>query len=146
MSNLETLACLLLPMGDAYWLIPSVVGAEVVPQPWLRSSQKEPVLSYPWREQDIPLINSEWLLGEASVKVDEPISRRICVLSSTQKAPKHPFWGIEMTGVPLFLSLKENEVLLSEESDLPVYAEAKVTLPFKRSAYVPKLNYLEELL
>ena len=137
-----TLSCLLLPLGEKYWLIPSVVGAEIVSEPWVREAQQETLLSYEWREQTIPLINSEWLLEQHQSSTPH---RRVCVLNSLNKKSKAPFWGLELSGLPLFVQLKQEAINPLPESNLPKYIQAKVQLSDQKIAYVPKLEELELL-
>lgn len=131
----EALHCLLLPVGDMFWLIPSVMGAEVL----ARSGEGR---FYQWRGLDLPLIAGSDLVNRP---VDRASYERIIVLQSIQTESKTPFWGLLLNDLPKMVSLTHRDLSLLPEISLPRYMQMAVrVLDHEKTIYVPNFSELEQ--
>jgi hypothetical protein len=129
----EALHCLLLAVGEMVWLIPSVMGAEVV------SKSAESTPSYHWRGLELPLLaGTDLIKGEGT-----PFSyERIIILQSVQQETKIPFWGLLLNQLPQIVSLTHRDISVVPETTVPPYIQAAIHLEgCEELIYLP--NFLE---
>ena len=139
----EALHCLLLPLHQLYWIVPSVAAAEVLLGVFEQPKHTEPVLSYTWRKETIPLLSAECLMG---LKNTANPHGRLLVLHSTQPETSVPFWALELQNLPRIVRLTHSDVSLTPESTLPPYMQAKVLLEDYENTYIPNLEQIEGFL
>lgn len=138
----EALHCLLLSMGDMVWLVPSVMGAEVLSVEGL--IQSESILqTYEWRGQQIPLLSASLLLKRPKVG----IPTRIIVLHSVQAETETPFWGLLLDSLPQIIRLSHRDLAVLPEEGMPPYMQAQLHLAnMEGTIYLPNFSALESAL
>ena len=133
----EALHCLLLPIGDMLWLVPSVMGAEVL-------SKSGEGHSYAWRGLDIPLVSGTDLIPDLNVKA---AYERIIVMQSVQAETKIPFWGLLLNQLPQIVSLTHRDLSLVPAAKLPPYMQTVVRLEGRdQLIYLPNFPEIEHFL
>jgi chemosensory pili system protein ChpC len=142
-KNKEALHCLLLPLHHMYWIIPSVAAVEVLLEAFTQPKRTEPLSSYTWRKETVPLLSAECLMG---LETTANPQGRILVLHSTQSDTSVPFWALELQNLPRIVQLAHSDVTLTPENTLPPYIQAKIMLEGYENIYIPNLAQIEGFL
>jgi len=150
MSNLNTgLRCLLLPTNGGPLLLPSAVIAEVSSyQPPESISETQPnwllgILN--WREQQIPMLSIEEALSLSTTTVSSTKKYRTIILYGLESNQTLPFYAFIAIDVPRpFIITEEN--ITDPNTDARRGIAFNVKINQQESAWLPDLNYLENLL
>ncbi len=137
---------LLIPIqGDAL-LLPSALVAEVISY-----NQPEPIGDGPtwvlgttrWREQDIPIVSMELVIGKVVPDYRE-VRARVIVVYTLGRHPEMPFYGIVAQGIPgVYRADPESMRLLDDEIGDQPYVAAWIELRESGQAVIPDLNVLQ---
>lgn len=138
----QTVRSVLIPISDAYVLIPSAMVAEVLRVQEIEI-QASPVESLEgqlrWRGQTVPLLSVETIAGLPAVS--DGTDPRIVVLYGLQEAL--PFLAINSSSAPKILSITADMLQQPETiEDLPGLV-AKLSLD-EQTVYLPDVDYLQE--
>lgn len=138
------LATLLIPMHGKQLVLPNVTVAEVIPyvQPDPREDAPSWYLgTFPWRNQNIPVVSFEALNEEPFVSNSQ--SRRIAVLNGLVDSQRLPFCAMVTEGMPRLMRVTADEVSVDEEVESGPCEIGRVIVNGER-AVIPNVDKLQE--
>lgn len=138
------LATLLIPMHGKQLVLPNVTVAEVIPYVKPESRDDAPswyLGTFPWRNQDIPIVSFEALNEEPFVSNSQ--SRRIAVLNGLIDNQRLPFCAMVTEGMPRLMRVMADEVSVDEEADTGPCEIGRVIVNGER-AVIPNIDKLQE--
>ena len=107
----QEIASLLVPLHNRLLLLPNVSVAEIVPATPVFPVDGAPTWylgSCIWREQKVPLVSFEALLGEERVEIDK--ATRFAVLNTTGLSEDLGFIALSTQGIPRLARVNEEEI------------------------------------
>lgn len=141
------LATLLIPMNDKQLVLPNVTVAEVIPFVEPESVDNSPswfLGTFPWRNQQIPIVSFEALNGEPFIS--QSSRRRIAVLNGLVDSQRLPFCAMITEGMPRLMRVMPDEVAVDEEASEPGPCEIGKVLVSGERAVIPNVDYLQQQL
>lgn len=141
----QEIASLLVPLSNRLLLLPNVSVAEIVP-----ATPVFPVDSAPewylgsciWREQKVPLVSFEALLGEEVVKIDK--GTRFAVLNTTGLSEDLGFIALSTQGIPRLARVNEEEITTRDVDNKPF--ELMHVSWAGEDAVIPDVRAIEQVL
>lgn len=139
------LATLLIPMNEKQLVLPNVTVAEVIPFVEPEPMDNTPswfLGTFPWRNQQIPIVSFEALNGEPFLS--QSSRRRIAVLNGLVDGQRLPFCAMVTEGMPRLMRVMPDEVAVDEDaSELGLCEIGKVLVSGER-AVIPNVDYLQQ--
>lgn len=143
-NAVNELATLLIPMHGKQLVLPNVTVAEVIPYVEPDPQDDSPswyLGTFPWRNQNIPIVSFEALNEEPFVSKSH--SRRIAVLNGLVDSQRLPFCAMVTEGMPRLMRVMVDEVSVDEEADNGPCEVGRVIVNGER-AVIPNVDKLQE--
>ncbi len=140
----DALPSLMLPVGNRTLLLPSVAVAEMVSytEPKLVDVAPDWLLGhFTWREQEIPLLSLERLLGQAISPLTS--KSRIAVLNNTGLSDELPFLALVTSGIPRLVRLTEGDIQTDTDHAVQMFDRLWVRLD-EELLVIPDVTALEQ--
>ena len=143
-TDSDSMACLMIPIGESNLLIPNVTVAEILP--WRRIKRWEGCPEWcmgllGWRGETVPVVRFE-RFNEANSGAGK--GRCLLIMNRTQKGSDREFYGLAVDGLPRLVRLS-NDDLENLPGSLKAADAAHLQVGLE-SAVVPRLSYIEEQL
>lgn len=145
MGTANDLATLLIPMNEKQLVLPNVTVAEVIPFVEPDPIDNTPswfLGTFPWRNQQIPVVSFEALNGEPFIS--QSGRRRIAVLNGLVDSQRLPFCAMITEGMPRLMRVMPDEVAVDEEASQPGVCEIGKVLVSGERAVIPNVDYLQQ--
>lgn len=148
MPELETrLRCLLVPLADRLWLVPSAVVAEVTGAAQLSQVPGAPhwlLGEFSWRRQALPVISVEAIGGAERRR---GLRNKVVVLYSLKRMVDLPYYGVQTAGNPRVFRATSETVATREVAVPRGHRSLQgVMIDGKEDAWIPDLEGIEDLI
>ena len=144
--KLETLRCLLIPVGSRHLLLPNSCVAEIITYQEAQPVPGAPewlIGLLPWRSQMIPTITFETLAHNEEPSIGR--RSRLVIMKAYTHRREMPFYAMVTQGFPRLVQLRREEVKLADSVEDVPYIDSYVTTSGV-SAELPNVAALEDIL
>lgn len=141
-TNIQELACMLLPMLDHNLLVPTTSIAEMSSIQPLASVDDAPewlMGMYSWRGISVPVISIESINGGKSILNPQG---RIAVLNNTGVNQSLPFLAIHTQGIPRMARVADEDITEDENIDRRPFDTMAVKVGLEEF-YIPDITAIE---
>lgn len=147
MSHMDEISAQLLPMGEHTLLLPNGVVAEI-----LRQAPLQPVGTdgpgwilgtFPWQGQTVPMVSFNRLIHPLA---HVPEGRKCVIVKTLDTDSLLPCYALHIESFPQFVGLQRHGMLLDATTDQQPHGIRTAVLVGGKTALVPDLDYIEELL
>lgn len=133
--------CMLIPLEQRYLLLPNTVVAEVLPIPKL-NQQSQSRIKISWREQDMPIVDLEQLLGQQS---HTSSASKVCIVNALNRDSELTVYAFPCWGAPQLITVNEFALQPTHDETHSEYIHCQLKIGNK-VAVIPQLDNIESYL